>query len=152
MSGIENIDELVTIFRRNEEDTFSLFNYIQVRQAGRPRTSLCSVAGTGPCPVVRSSRRERAESAACLPACLLAPPQTVQQEIEWTLESHATMQEEMKVFEKQQREEDEQREKIIQSNNQRLQGYVTMCGAGGQVEGGTTGKRRRKGEGRGWQG
>lgn len=31
VSGIENIDELVTIFRRNEEDTFSLFNYIQVR-------------------------------------------------------------------------------------------------------------------------
>jgi hypothetical protein len=31
VSGIECIDELVTIFRRNEEDTFSLFNYIQVR-------------------------------------------------------------------------------------------------------------------------
>lgn len=41
-------------------------------EAGRPRTSQCSVAGTGPCPIVRSSRRERAESAACLPACLLA--------------------------------------------------------------------------------
>lgn len=46
----------------------------------------------------------------------------MQQEIEWTLESHASMVEEMKVFEQQQRHEDEQREKVILSNNQRLQG------------------------------
>jgi hypothetical protein len=57
-----------------------------------------------------------------LPLAASLYDQTVQQEIEWTLESHASMVEEMKVFEEQQRHEDEQREKVILSNNQRLQG------------------------------
>ena len=46
------------------------------------------------------------------------------QEIEWTLESHATMQEEMKTFEQQQKHEDGQRAEIIRLENQRLERSV----------------------------
>ena len=34
MSGIDNIEELMTVFRKNEEETFSLFNYIQASLSG----------------------------------------------------------------------------------------------------------------------
>jgi hypothetical protein len=118
VSGIDNIEELMTVFRKNEEETFSLFNYIQVLAWS---------------PVMHSQRCREARLDLCLarksPHTSEFPlfagrrgEQTVNQEIEWTMESHAQMQEEMKVFEQQQKEEDHQRAEIIRLNQEKLEG------------------------------
>jgi hypothetical protein len=59
--------------------------------------------------------------------------QTVNQEIEWTLESHVVLQAEMKQFEEQQTKEDGQRAQIIRLNNQRLERLVLVSEAGRAV-------------------
>lgn len=43
------------------------------------------------------------------------------QEIEWTLESHATMKEEMKAFEEKEKMDDGQRAEVIRLNNEKLE-------------------------------